>query len=207
MSGSDKVLYRLKTHGAQTAQTMGDVLGLSSMGARKHLQTLAEQGLVVFDDRNEGVGRPTRYWQLSDAGHERFPDRHGELTVQLITLLRQTLGEAGVDQLISAREAQTERDYRQRLAAAANLGERVAQLAAMRSEEGYMAEVRADDEGWLLIEHHCPICAAARSCQGFCRAELSLFQQLFAGMATVTRESHLLAGGERCVYRIGLPTD
>jgi predicted ArsR family transcriptional regulator len=28
---------------------------------------------------------------------------------------------------------------------------------------------------YFLIENHCPICAAATECQGFCRAELSNF--------------------------------
>ena len=33
-----------------------------------------------------------------------------------------------------------------------------------------MAEVEPQDDGsLLLIENHCPICAAATSCQSFCR--------------------------------------
>ncbi len=48
-----------------------------------------------------------------------------------------------------------------------------AALAAARSLEGYMAEVEPRVDGSvLLLENHCPICAAAQACQQFCRSEL-----------------------------------
>ena len=66
-----------------------------------------------------------------------------------------------------------------------------------------MAEVRdADDGSFLLIEHHCPICDAAQSCQAFCSTELELFEDALGPGATVEREEHLLSGGARCVYRV-----
>jgi predicted ArsR family transcriptional regulator len=58
------------------------------------------------------------------------------------------------------------------------------------------------DGRFLLIENHCPICAAAKTCQGFCRSELELFQAAFGADMSVTRQEHLLSGGRRCVYRI-----
>jgi predicted ArsR family transcriptional regulator len=51
------------------------------------------------------------------------------------------------------------------------------------------------------VENHCPICAAARACQGFCRSELALFEMLLAP-ARVVRVEHLLEGARRCAYRI-----
>ena len=75
-------------------------------------------------------------------------------------------------------------------------------ITAVRDEEGYMARVEADGEDWLLIEDHCPICAAARTCQGFCRSELQLFQEVVGPHASIVREQHVLANAMRCVYRI-----
>ncbi len=65
-----------------------------------------------------------------------------------------------------------------------------------------MARLEQDGEDWLLIEDHCPICAAAQTCQGFCRAELRIFQEVIGTQATVTREEHLLSNARRCVYRV-----
>jgi predicted ArsR family transcriptional regulator len=59
-----------------------------------------------------------------------------------------------------------------------------------------------DGDDWLLIENHCPICSAATACQRLCANELDVFQQALGPDTEVTRESHLLAGARRCVYRI-----
>lgn len=61
---------------------------------------------------------------------------------------------------------------------------------------------RQDDGSWLLVENHCPICAAATVCQGFCRDELSLFRDLLGDRVSVNRGDHILAGARRCAYRI-----
>jgi predicted ArsR family transcriptional regulator len=80
---------------------------------------------------------------------------------------------------------------------------RVRALATRRTAEGYLAEVQTDDDGGvLLVEHHCPIADAARSCAGLCRTELDVFRRLLGDDVVVERTSHLLAGDQRCAYRI-----
>jgi predicted ArsR family transcriptional regulator len=75
-------------------------------------------------------------------------------------------------------------------------------LVDARSEEGYMAALEKVPGGWRLLENHCPICAAATRCRGFCRNELSLFRELLGPGAKVEREEYLLEGAQRCVYSI-----
>ena len=79
-------------------------------------------------------------------------------------------------------------------------------LARVRAEEGYVAEVVDDPDGRgvLLVEHHCPICAAATACQGLCRSELAVFRAVLGTDVTVERIDHILAGARRCAYRITL---
>lgn len=74
------------------------------------------------------------------------------------------------------------------------LADRLTALKELRSREGYMADMSQEEDGsWLWWESHCPICAAARACRGFCRSELALFRQLLAP-AGVEREQYLLDG-------------
>ena len=47
-----------------------------------------------------------------------------------------------------------------------------------------------------------PICAVAKTCQGFCRSELAVFRELLGADARVERVEYLLKDGRRCVYRI-----
>eukprot|EP01034_Spumella_vulgaris_P034247 gene34247-42231_t len=80
---------------------------------------------------------------------------------------------------------------------------RAVEAAVLRDAEGYMAETEVQPDGsLLLIENHCPICAAATSCQGFCRSELQVFQRVLGEGCQVERAEHLLSGARRCVYVI-----
>jgi predicted ArsR family transcriptional regulator len=67
-----------------------------------------------------------------------------------------------------------------------------------------MAEVveAPDGAGWLLVENHCPICAAAALSPGLCRAELRAFQEALGPGAHVERTEHIVAGARRCAYRV-----
>jgi predicted ArsR family transcriptional regulator len=196
-----RLLYLLKTRGPLTAQQLAEILELTSMGARRQLEAALAEGLVQSEDRAVGIGRPGRWWSLTSSGHARFPDRHGEVVVQLLGHLRTQLGEDGVESLIQAREQKMEQDYRALIESQPTLAKKLDALAEIRSREGYMAEVKASGDGWQLIEHHCPICAAASQCQAFCRSELQLFRALLPD-ADVQRSEHLLTDGARCIYLI-----
>ncbi|QKV53808.1 helix-turn-helix transcriptional regulator [Comamonas antarctica] len=209
---ADRLLFLLKSRGPASTSALAQWLDTSAEAARLQVQKLVSAGLIEArqepaDDKQTPrpgrprLGRPRQCWALTDAGYARFPDTHAQLTAQLLGSVRQLFGEDGLERLIAQREAEARQLYQQACDAPA-LPERLAQLAAVRSAEGYMARAEADGADWLLIEDHCPICVAARSCQGFCRSELQLFQEIVGPGAQVTREQHLLAGATRCAYRI-----
>lgn len=200
-ASTDKILFLLKSHGPQSAAELGDQLQMTSMGARQHLMTLEADGWVSFNDEARGRGRPVRLWHLTEQAWQRFPDSHSELTLQLIDNIQQLFGEVGMERLIAQREQQQLARYQAELTQPA-LADRLAALTAQRTREGYMADYRQEEDGsWLLWESHCPICAAARACRGFCRSELEMFRRLLAP-ARVEREQYLLEGDHRCLYRI-----
>lgn len=202
-SPSERVLMALKMHGALSSSALGALLGTSGEAARQQLVRLAEEGLVIASSEARGVGRPTQSWSLTPAAQSRFPDTHAALTVQLLDIVRSSLGPAALDTIISVREAETRAAYETVIADQLSLRDKVAALTDLRSAEGYMADWREQPDGsLLLVENHCPICAAATACQGFCRAELDVFQSVLGPEVEVTREEHIVAGGRRCSYSI-----
>ena len=206
-TSEDRILFFLKRHGSQTAMVLGERLGITPVGARQHLLKLQETGLVLSESRRESRGRPKMYWQLTEKGHARFPDRHADLTLELITSTREVFGEEGLDRLIRHREQASLQLYRSRLTGCPSLGEKLAALAEVRNEEGYMAEVRENGDGSLLfIENHCPICAAAGVCQSLCRSELHIFHSVLGDDVSIERLEHILAGARRCAYRVARKT-
>ncbi len=202
-ASEDRILYMLKSRGEQTAITIANKLRMTSVGARKHLLNLHEGALVAYEDRREEVGRPKRYWTLSEKGHARFPDAHSDLTLELLTSVRRVFGEKGLDKLIDDRESAAEAGYKAAMAGCEDLQSRGERLAEIRNREGYMAEWHAEPDGsFLLLENHCPICAAATECQGLCRSELILFRAVLGSGVAVERLEHILTGARRCSYRI-----
>lgn len=202
-SPAERVLMALKMHGALSSAALGSLLGTSGEAARQQLARLAEEGLVVATSEAKGVGRPTQSWSLTLSAQSRFPDTHAALTVQLLGIVRSSLGEAALDTLISTREADTRASYEAALADRTSLRDKVAGLATLRSAEGYMADWREEADGSLvLVENHCPICAAATACQGFCRAELDVFRSVLGPQTEVVRNEHIVAGARRCSYSI-----
>ena len=197
-----RLIEHLK-RGAATAPELAEAFGLTDTAVRQHLDALESAGLVAKRSvEPAGRGRPAVRWSLTEATRGVFPDRHGDLTVELITSIREALGERALSKVIDTRAAHQLRMYRAELDRLSSVRVKVRRLAELRTNEGYMAEAHADGDGWLLVEHHCPVCAAATSCQNLCRSELEVFQTALGADTVVTREQHLLSGDERCAYRI-----
>jgi len=197
------ILELLKWHGPQDARTLAGRLEISAMAVRQHLYSLADDRLVTSEEEPRPMGRPAKLWRLTPAADELFPNAHAELTVSLIQSMRETFGERGVDRLIAARTRSQIEAYRAQVGNRGSLRERLRALARLRTREGYMAEVKDETGGaWLLIENHCPICVAARTCTNLCAGELQVFQQVLGGDVHIERIDHILAGARRCAYRV-----
>jgi predicted ArsR family transcriptional regulator len=200
--GSDRILGLIKRRGPQRVADIAIALDITSEAARQQLARLARLGLVEDRVAPQSLGRPAREWSLTASGHARFPDRHADLTIQLLDAVRAEFGERAIDRMIDRRETEMRESYKAHLATKKDIGKRVAGLAEIRSREGYMAVATRIPGGWSLIENHCPICTAATACQGFCRSELDVFRDVLGPGVSVERTDHILAGARRCAYRV-----
>ncbi len=199
---NEKALWILKKRGSQPVSAIADEMGVTTEGARFHLLKLEKEGLVESTSVAEGRGRPKQIWSITDTGNSRFPDTHADLTASLLTTMRETLGNDAVDQVIKEHENRLLARYQREIDPDAGLETRIAKLAEIRTAEGYMAEYFKDDEGFILVENHCPICVAARACEGFCKSEMNIFQTVLGEETTIERTQHIIAGDRRCAYRI-----
>jgi len=197
------IVRLLKIEGPLDSAQLARRLGLTAMAVRLHLYSLQEQKFVVAEERPVPIGRPTKYWRLTPAADRFFPTAYAELSVALIDAISSALGAEGVERVLETRSRQQHASYRERIYADAPLHKRLQQLARIRTEEGYMAEVKREGKtGFLFIENHCPICAAAAFCKGFCETELDLFRSVLGPDISVERVEHILSGQRRCAYRI-----
>lgn len=203
------IQHLLKREGTLTAQAIADMLGVTAMAARQHLYELQRSGAVTYDERREeGRGRPSKRWALTDAANSFFPDGHGDLVVDIIGAMKTAFGEPGLERMLAVRTAQQIEAYEIEIDRTAPLAERLRSLTEIRNREGYMAVLQPEEnDGFLFIENHCPICAAARSCTGLCRSELEVFRAALGADVEIERVEHLLAGARRCAYRVRSRSD
>lgn len=204
-STEERLLYLLKSRGKLTATDAGSAMGMTAQGAQQQLAKLAAASLVEAEDKKQGRGRPRRYWRLSAKGHARFPDRHSDLTLDILKSTEELFGAEGLDRLIRHREDATLKSYHDQLNDRPEIEDRIDGLTKIRSREGYMAEWERVEQGrYLFIENHCPVCAAAAACQGLCRSELTIFRAVLGPDVSVERTDHILAGARRCAYIIAV---
>lgn len=201
-TAGELILMFLKMKTEATSLEVAQKLNITKEGARKHLISLANKGLIEPVLKNVGVGRPSTYYILTPNGLSKFPDTHADVTVQLLRSVKNLLGENALDLLINDREKVAYDRYQIAMENKGTLEQRLEMLVKLRNDEGYMAEWNTIDEAYYLIENHCPICAAARECQGFCRSELKNFQTIIGKDYIVERIEHLLSDGNRCKYKI-----
>ncbi len=203
VADSDKALWLLKNKGEMSLKELAQELNVTTEGARFQINKLAANNLVKSEKRSKGRGRPQQLWSLTAEGHSRFPDTHSDMTVKIIEKIRQNLGEDALDSVILSTSNDNISNYARSIHKEDSLGTRVKKLAGIREKEGYMAGFEENEDGsFTLFENHCPICAAATVCQGFCRAELRTFRNVLGNDVEVERTDHILAGARRCAYLI-----
>jgi predicted ArsR family transcriptional regulator len=197
------IVHLLKTDGPLTSAQLAGRLELTAMAVRQHLYTLQAEKFVAVEERPVPIGRPAKHWRLTREADRLFPDAYAELSVSLIGALGDAFGPEGLARVLESRGARQHALYCARIPPTSSLKEKVRQLARIRTEEGYMAEVHSAGKGaFLLTENHCPICAAATQCQGFCTAELDLFRKVLGPGVQIDRQEHIVSGARRCAYRI-----
>jgi predicted ArsR family transcriptional regulator len=197
------ILNLLKTQGPSDSQQLASKLGLSPMAVRQHLYALRRAKLVSCKPEERPFGRPAKVWRLLRAADRYYPDGHAVLSIRLIDAARSAFGQKQLGRLLARIEEKEVHMIAPRMPRKATLKERILALVRIRTEQGYLADLKTPEDGlFFLIQNHCPILTAAGACRELCEAEQGVFQKLLGGGCGIERTEHALDGARRCVYRI-----
>ncbi len=194
-----EILRLIRVRGGMTAQQLATELQITSMGVRRHLLALERDGLVRVQTQRQAAGRPTYVYQLTAEGYDTFPRNYDLLATQLLDAARVREGPAKVQDLFSTRMDQLVAQYEPRMRGK-DLAGRVAELAKIQDENGYMAVWEKVDAGYLLKEQNCAIYRVACRFQEACEYEIELFRRLLD--AQIERVSHQVKGDTACTYLV-----
>ena len=195
------LLLALKRRGPATIADLRVELNLAPATLREHLQALTFHGLVErCGSRRHERGRPEVVYGLAPGGEDLFPRADAAVLHDLIRFLEGEGQEAMLGRFFTARLAQRRAAGLERVAGLGG-AERLAEVARLFSEAGYMAEpVAAADGASTLRMHHCPLRHVVAATDLPCRAEIALAEEL-AG-APLVRIEHGAHVRGACTYGI-----
>ncbi|MCI4332849.1 MAG: hypothetical protein L3K01_03855 [Thermoplasmata archaeon] len=192
------ILLGLKTAGESDLESIARTLGISKVAALRHLVQLESEGLVERSYRTGGVGRPRVQFRLSRNSARLFPEAYAKMSVCALQFIERSLGRDAVVRMLQERSHEVASESRPRLAGA-TLPDRVAELAQVRSEGGYMAEVGSRRARTVeLLEHNCPVLAIAEQFPEACDVERRMFESLLN--AKVETSHRVVAGDAVCRF-------
>jgi DeoR family transcriptional regulator, suf operon transcriptional repressor len=193
------VLVELKKARRLTAKDLAARLDISLNAVRHHLKELEAEALVEYERQHRGVGAPVFAYRLTSAGEELFPRRYEATLSDLLDHMVEREGRAGAVAALEARYAALTRRLQQELAGASP-SERMAAVARLLTDDGYMAEADASSGNGRLIEHNCAVQAVAERFPEICAAEARFLSAVLG--AEVKRQEHILSGCSACEYRV-----
>lgn len=191
----ERLLESLKRTGPQPVRLLRESLEISGVAVRQHLAMLERDGLVARRTERRSVGRPVHLYSLTEAAEDLFPKHYDRLACDLLHDVRESIGEAGLQQVLRRRLERQASEYRPRLRGRTT-PERLQELADLQDENGFMAHA----EDGEIVQRNCSICSAAREFPVLCAMEQEMLEGLLG--SRLERVEHLLDGGAVCRYRI-----
>ncbi|MDA4085827.1 hypothetical protein MHAS_02138 [Mycolicibacterium hassiacum DSM 44199] len=211
--GSDRhtrgaIVRLLLESGSITAGEIGDRLGISAAGVRRHLDALIEAGdaesVPAAPWQHTGRGRPPKRYRLTAAGRAKLDHAYDDLAVAAMRQLREIGGDDAVWTFARRRIDSI-------LAGVTPGGGDVAatadQVAAALTKAGYATTttpVSGPIRGIQLCQHHCPVSHVAEEFPELCEAEREAFAEVLG--THVQRLATIVNGDVACTTHVPLDT-
>ncbi|MGH3532098.1 MAG: helix-turn-helix transcriptional regulator [Mycobacterium sp.] len=208
------VVQLLLESGSITAGQIGDRLGLSAAGVRRHLDALIDGGeaesVPAAAWQQVGRGRPAKRYRLTATGRAKLDHSYDDLASAAMRQLREIGGEDAVrsfarqriDSILSGIEAPDS-------GSDTDLEAATDRVAAALTKAGYVATTTRVDgpiHGVQICQHHCPVSHVAEEFPELCETELQAMSDVLG--THVQRLATIVNGDCACTTHVPLtPTE
>lgn len=195
--------------GPITAGEIGERLGISAAGVRRHLDALMEAGDAQASAaaawQHTGRGRPAKRYRLTPAGRAKLSHAYDDLAAAAIRQLREIGGDDAV-------RAFARRRIDGILAGVTegpdDVESKADRVAAALTEAGYATTVTSVTpapgpiHGIQLCQHHCPVSHVAEEFPELCETEREAFAEILG--THVQRLATIVNGDCACTTHVPL---
>ena len=197
----DRIIMLLKKTGGLTADDLSKRVGITPMGIRQHLIALERKGIVNYDSRKHGIGRPVFVYSLTERADDIFPKVYRDFSLDLLKDLESLDGRDKVDGLFRIRKERLLESRGKQLANQDFHG-KIKALSNMLEEEGYFTELAENDGNYTLNQYNCPISKVASHYSEACGYETELLSELLGRQVFMKRSIPL--GDHYCSFKISI---
>jgi len=200
------IVQLLLEEGPITAGQIGDRLGISAAGVRRHLDALMDAGDAQSSAaaawQHSGRGRPAKRYRLTAAGRAKLDHTYDDLAVAAMRQLREIGGDAAV-RTFARRRIDT-------ILAGVTDGPHDIESTADRvagalTEAGYATTttpVTGPIHGNQLCQHHCTVSHVAEEFPELCETEREAFAEILG--THVQRLATIVNGDCACTTHVPL---
>jgi predicted ArsR family transcriptional regulator len=200
------IVQLLVESGSITAAEIGQRLGISAAGVRRHLDALIEAGDAQANAaaawQQAGRGRPAKRYRLTAAGRAKLEHTYDDLASAAIRQLREIGGEEAVETFARRRIDAILAGVKQGPDDVESTAERVADALTKAGYAATTARVGGPVQGIQICQHHCPVSHVAEEFPELCKAEKDAMSEILG--THVQRLATIANGDCACTTHVPL---
>lgn len=195
------ILSILKKHGPMTARQVGEILGVTPMGARLHLTAMEKDKILCSNFVRQKAGRPTLLFKLAPRSDRYFPQRYDDIAIDLLRGIEQLNGR---EQIVNLLQLRITNLIDQQKPSMNNLcfKDKVKKITELREHDGFMSELDDENGELKIIEYNCPFRHLAKEFYEFCQCELEYFSKMLDTPVELADRADDENGQHACIVKI-----
>lgn len=193
------ILDYLKDRGQATVDELAEVLGLTSVTVRHHLDILRSEELVAEPAvrHRTSRGRPQHVFTLTAKASDHFPKNYDRLAAKLLDEIRATADPQTVNVIFEGVATRLSAEAPQPLPGEPFV-RRLDRAVEFLNQHGYVARWEQASDGYILHTSNCPYESLAGANPELCKMDLVLVGNLLGAMPQ--RLSRVAEGANSCAY-------
>ena len=195
-----KIITLLNRVGQKTVTDLSRELDITPMAVRQHLLSLERKGIVVYDTKKYGIGRPVFVYTLTEKAKSSFPKVYERFTLEVLRIIEETEGRAKLEKIFKVRKKNMLTKLENAFADVKGLPEKIYVLSRLLDSDGSMTEVLEHEDEYQLKKFNCVLSGITSKYPELCKQELDLYRNVFG--KRVVRQQCQRSGEPSCIYKI-----
>ena len=201
-----EIVQLLLEAGPITAGEIGDRLGISAAGVRRHLDALLAAGEAQASPaaswQQHGRGRPAKRYRLTAAGRAKLGHTYDDLAAAAMHQLREIGGDEAVRTFARRRIDAILSGVGEGPGDVEATSDRVAEALTKAGYATTVDRVNGPVEGIQICQHHCPVSHVAEEFPELCETERDAFAEILG--THVQRLATIVNGDCACTTHVPL---